>query len=75
MEVQTLSGVGREVSELIELLHDAQNRLKQALDVSNGNSIKRSMLSRDQIGEDDAKGAFAVSSTSLMGIMDIFGNK
>jgi hypothetical protein len=75
MEVQTLSGVGREVSELIELLHDAQNRLKQALDVSNGNSIKRSMLSRDQIGEDDAKGAFAASSTSLMGIMDIFGNK
>ena len=78
MEVQTLSGVGREVSELLELLHDAQVRLKQALDVSTGNEIKRSMLSRDhQVEEDkftDANGAFG-ASTSLMGIMDIFGNK
>ena len=51
--------------ELLELLHDAQVRLKQALDVSTGNEIKRSMLSRDhQVEEDkftDANGAFGAS--------------
>ncbi len=80
MEVQTLSGVGREVSELLELLHDAQDRLKQALDVSTGNDIKRSMLSRrgdaaeEGTTSSDASGAFGASST-IMGIMDIFGKK
>lgn len=77
MEVQTLSGVGREVSELLELLHDAQFRLKQALDVRTGNDVKRSMLSRDQAGEKESSNndRFAPSA-SLMGIMDIYnGNK
>ena len=51
MEAQTVSTVGREVSELVELLHDAQIRLKQAVDVSNGNEIRRSLLNREEVEE------------------------
>ena len=74
MEGQTLSGVGREVSELVELLHDAQVRLKQAVDVSTGNEIRRSLLNRDQVdGKDDE---YRVgNNSSLMGIIDIFSSK
>ena len=73
MEVQTLSGVGREVSELLELMHDAQVRLQQAVDVSNSNSIRRDML-RD--GDDQENGNSARGRNSgLLGIIDIFTSK
>jgi len=73
MEVQTLSGVGREVSELLELLHDAQVRLQQSVDISNSNSIRRDML-RD--GDDQENGDSARDRNSgLLGIIDIFTSK
>jgi hypothetical protein len=71
MEVQTLSGVGREVSELLELLHDAQVRLQQAVDVSNSNGIRRDML-RDG---DEQLQSTRDRNSSLLGIIDIFNNK
>ena len=48
MEVQTVSSLGREVSELIELLNDAQARLKQAVDVTNLNDVRRSVLNKSE---------------------------
>lgn len=48
MEVQTVSSLGREVSELIELLNDAQARLKQAVDVTNLNDVRRSLLEKSE---------------------------
>eukprot|EP00979_Chaetoceros_neogracilis_P014737 scaffold4843_cov266-Chaetoceros_neogracile.AAC.19 len=71
MEVQTLSGVGREVSELLELLHDAQVRLQQAVDISNSNGIRRDML-RDG---DEQLQSTRDRNSSLLGIIDIFNNK
>lgn len=50
MEVQTVSSLGREVSELIELLNDAQARLKQVVDVTNLNDVRRSLLNKSEIG-------------------------
>jgi len=72
MEAQTVSTVGREVSELVELLHDAQVRLKQAVDVSNGNEIRRGLLSREEV---EKRNEYRGASASLMGIMDIFNSK
>lgn len=69
MESQTVSTVGREVSELIELLYDAQVRLKQALDLANGNEVRRSLLTpKDADDGTDVRG----NINSLTGIMDIF---
>lgn len=69
MEVQTLSGIGREVSELLELLHDAQVRLKEAVDISNSNDIRRDMI-RDP--SEDKDGLLGYPHTSgWMGVMDI----
>ena len=68
MEVQTVSGVGREVSELLELLHDAQVRLQQAVDVTNTNSVRRSMI-RDGPEDDDDT---VQDRNAGFSIMDIF---
>jgi len=72
METQTLSGVGREVSELLELLHDAQVRLLQAVDISNTNGIRRDML-RD--GDEEEVQSTRERNSGLLGIMDIFNSK
>lgn len=70
MEVQTLSGVGREVSELLELLHDAQVRLKEAVDVSNCNDIRREMI-RDPSEEMEGQ-VGDPQNPGWIGLMDIF---
>ncbi len=49
MDSQTVSSVGREVSELMQLLKDAQDRLKQVVDSSVGNDVRMSMLNKDQV--------------------------
>jgi hypothetical protein len=69
MEVQTLSGVGREVSELLELLHDAQVRLKEAVDVSDCNDIRREMI-RDPSEEMESL-VGDPNNSGWMGFMDI----
>jgi hypothetical protein len=74
MECQTVSGIGNEVSDLIELLHDAQSRLQQAVDVSNTNDLRRSLLSKDEV-ETDSGGYQrdeGSNNRSIMGIMDCF---
>lgn len=43
-EIQMVSKIGQEVSELMELLTDAQIRLQQALDASKGNDKRRGLL-------------------------------
>lgn len=43
IESQTVSIVGREVSEMLELLEDAKLRLQQALEASEANDFRRSM--------------------------------
>jgi hypothetical protein len=45
IESQTVSRVGREVSEMLELLEDAKLRLQQALEASEANDFRRSMCS------------------------------
>lgn len=52
IEVQTVSSIGREVTELIELLNDAQARLKQVVDVSNLNDIRRSLMRKSEVRSD-----------------------
>ena len=44
-EIHMVSKIGQEVSELMELLTDAQIRLQQALDASKGNDKRRQLLS------------------------------
>jgi hypothetical protein len=44
-EIHMVSKIGQEVSELMELLTDAQIRLQQALDASKGNDKRRKLLS------------------------------
>ena len=82
MDVQTVSSVGREVSELIQLLHDAQSRLQQAIDVSNGNDVRMSLLNKDQVSFAQVKdmsssggmnGRKVDGGMSVMGFMDMFG--
>ena len=41
MEAQTVEKVGQEVGELIEMLRDAQTRLRLAVDVSKENDVRR----------------------------------
>ncbi len=75
MDSQTVSSVGREVSELIQLLHDAQKRLQQSVDISNANDTRMSLLNREQVGfeynlDDSTKTA---NENSVVGFMDVFG--
>jgi len=49
MEGQTVSKGGQDVHELMELLLDAQVRLKQCVDVTNANNVRRALLDRDEI--------------------------
>jgi len=41
METQTAAKIGQEVSELMEMLQDAQTRMRLAVDVSKENNISR----------------------------------
>lgn len=50
-EINMVSKIGQEVSELMELLTDAQIRLQQALDASKGNDKRRKLLSSSSIME------------------------
>ena len=45
IESQTVSSVGREVSEMLELLEDAKMRLQQVLETSEANEFRRSLFS------------------------------
>lgn len=48
MEAQSVSRVGKEVSEILELLSDAKERLQRASDVSQSNENRRSLLDSNQ---------------------------
>jgi hypothetical protein len=77
MDSQTVSSIGRDVSELMQLLHDAQVRLKQSVDISNSNDTRMGLLSEDQVSfdnfrnSDDAVGL----GNGIMDYMDIFNGK
>ena len=79
MDAQTVSSIGREVSEMIQLLHDAKERLQQSVDVSNANSTRMSLLNRDQVGFDHDVHARNDSEqnghANMMGFMDILSGK
>ena len=47
MEIQAISMIGREVSEMIELLKDAQLRAEQAAELSRENDDRRLLLDED----------------------------
>ena len=70
MEVQTTTSIGKEVSELMELLLDAQIRLKQSVDVSIANGSRRTLLEKEEVEVQTDKNA---KSDRVTGIMDIFG--
>jgi len=71
MEGQTVSTIGQEVSELMELLLDAQVRLKQSVDVSDANDVRRSLLDKEEV-ESLSRRTKSDSHRTLGGIMDIF---
>jgi hypothetical protein len=48
MEAQTVSKVGQEVSEILELLEDAKQRLQRATYVSQSNEERRGILDQNQ---------------------------
>ena len=48
MEAQSVSRVGQEVSEILELLADAKRRLQRASSVSQSNEIRRGLLDINQ---------------------------
>lgn len=48
MEAQSVSRVGQEVSDIMELLGDAKQRLERASDVSNQNEDRRLLLNKNQ---------------------------
>jgi len=48
MEIQIVSMMGREVSEMIELLKDAQLRAQQAVDLSHENEARRMLLDEEE---------------------------
>ena len=48
MEAQTVSRVGQEVSEILELLEDAKQRLQRASSVSQSNEVRRGLLEINQ---------------------------
>jgi len=74
MDSQTVSSIGREVSELIQLLNDAKTRLQQSVDVSNANDIRMRLLNRDQVSFDHHKTTDKPTKNSdIMGFMDMFG--
>lgn len=79
MDAQTVSSIGREVSELMQLLHDAKERLQQSTDVSNANSIRMSLLNNDQVGFDRNVHIMDDSEqnghATVMGFMDILSGK
>jgi hypothetical protein len=54
MEAQTVSKVGQEVSEILELLEDAKQRLQRASYVSQSNEERRGILDQNQTAHDAA---------------------
>mmetsp|Transcript_20254 Transcript_20254/g.31898 ORF Transcript_20254/g.31898 Transcript_20254/m.31898 type:complete len:175 (-) Transcript_20254:194-718(-) len=52
MEIQSIAGVGQEVSEMLELLEDAKQRLRRSSEVSQSNEERRSLLEKSQVGSD-----------------------
>lgn len=76
MDTQTVSSVGREVSELVQLLHDAKTRLQQALDVSNGNDVRMSLLNKEQVSfadsHSDIAAGTAINDMNATGFLGIF---
>ena len=54
MEAQTVSKVGQEVSEILELLEDAKQRLQRASYVSQSNEERRGILDQNQTAHDGA---------------------
>ncbi|KAL3806087.1 hypothetical protein ACHAXA_006993 [Cyclostephanos tholiformis] len=48
MEAQTVARVGQEISEILELLEDAKQRLQRASHVSQSNEERRSILDQNQ---------------------------
>mmetsp|Transcript_14784 Transcript_14784/g.21864 ORF Transcript_14784/g.21864 Transcript_14784/m.21864 type:complete len:723 (-) Transcript_14784:89-2257(-) len=75
MERQTISKVGREVSEMLELLRDAQLRMQQAVEVAKANDERRSLLSSNEVETEcstiinDQMGNNV--NTSAVGMLDI----
>jgi hypothetical protein len=49
LEAHLVSKIGIEVSELMELLSDAQSRLQQAVDASEANDMRRKLLKTDRV--------------------------
>jgi len=73
MEGQSVSTIGNEVSELMELLHAAQASLQQSVDVTNTNEIRRGLLDKDEVENTDSKNLNDASKNDqAFGIMDIF---
>jgi len=58
MEAQSVSRVGQEVSEILELLADAKQRLQRASDVSQSNDDRRGLLDTNQ----SAHGGLSIGS-------------
>jgi hypothetical protein len=79
MDSQTVSSIGREVSEMIQLLHDAQTRLQQSVDVSNANDTRMNLLNKDQVGFDhhikSANDSGQNGHVNMVGFMDMFDGK
>mmetsp|Transcript_14099 Transcript_14099/g.16397 ORF Transcript_14099/g.16397 Transcript_14099/m.16397 type:complete len:427 (+) Transcript_14099:929-2209(+) len=76
MDSQTVSSIGREVSELILLFKDSQVRLQQTVDVSNANDIRMSLLNKNQVGFDNyLANSDDNGHVSIMGFMDVFNQK
>lgn len=59
MEAQTVARVGQEVSEILELLEDAKQRLLRAADVSQTNEERRSLLDKNQSAHSGAYRPFS----------------
>jgi len=73
MEEQSVSSVGKEVSELMKLLFVAQVKLQQSVDVTNTNEIRRSLLDEDEVENfDNNEVNEATENDQAFGIMDIF---
>ncbi len=54
MEYEYLASQGRDMSELLELIQDAQTRLRLALETENVNDIRRSFIeSCERVGDDE----------------------
>jgi hypothetical protein len=54
MEAQTVSRVGQEVSEILEMLEDAKQRLQRASYVSQSNEERRGLLDQNQTAQNVA---------------------